>query len=237
MKLLDLKTVKNKENKGATERINRVEKLHLAETSAVKDLNQTRVAVKEEKMRLSKELIDHTAKTSEEKRKLTEEVSALEERKRDALKPIKVQREEADSRIKLADQKEAKVKKYELSLSEREDKLIERNDSLSISEQEVLDIKEDLDKRDADLKNEEESNKLSIRNCNKSWTKLHEETHYMNKYIERKDKLIADQEKANKDYSESLNKKEADLYALKIQLQDERGMLNRAWGELKGNNK
>ncbi len=59
----------------------------------------------------------------------------------------------------------------------------------------------------------------------------------MNKYIEKKEKLMANQEKSNKDYEESLNTKENKLYALKRQLQDERGMLNRAWGELKGNNK
>lgn len=234
MKLLDLKTTKKVEAKGVVERIERIDKLHVAETDQAKLLNQKKVFVGEEMERLDVELKEHETITAEKVKVLTLEVTSLESRKVDALKPIKEQKKEAENRILVAEGREETVSNREIAIGEKEEEVLERSDSLSNTEQELNERGITLDDREVNIKSQEELNKQSTGKLNQSWTDFHKEVHGANASLKVREDEVKHQIEANTSFAESLNKKEKDLYAIKIQLQDERGMLNRAWEELKG---
>lgn len=232
MKLLNLTTIKRKENKEAKERIDIITKLNKAETEQAQRLNAKREFVDREIKLLDLELEDHRVKVSEEKKNLTSEVLSLESRRSDAMKPINEHKKEAESKMQEALGKEKEIERREQKVTEQEEILLERIDSISNRDQEQNEREESLNTREVKIKSQEEANKQSTLKLNKEWAELHAKTHEINADIARREKQIIDGERANDAIRDSLNKKEEENRQYKRQLLDERQTLDRLWNEL-----
>lgn len=206
MKLLDLKTVKVEKAKGVIEQTDRIVKLRDAETTATKELNVTREFVEKEKQLLNDELSDHTKKVITKKNELTREVTTLESRRSDALKPITQQKKEADERILLADEKEKDIEIREKDLSEKNSELVDRIGILSDAEQDLIERKSDFNKREQKVKSQEEFNKESTKKLNNLWVKYHKKINESNIDLERREKEINDKIEVDKSLMSTIEK-------------------------------
>jgi uncharacterized phage infection (PIP) family protein YhgE len=210
MKLLDPEKVTAEKKKGEQEIAERIRKLNDEESASVKRLNEAHAKEESEKGRIAKDLIDHQRSTDLRKKELAQEVLALEERRKDALKPIHETQLEVEKRLKEVAEKENQLESDRIALAEARAELSERLEDVSDREAENSEKSRELDDREWMIKAEESKLAESAQSLAEKWSKYHKEIHEANASILQREKDVENGRKSNESVRQS-NAEESNL--------------------------
>lgn len=206
MKLLTPEQTKIEKTRADDERIDRINRLRNEEQELVRSLNQTREYVASEKQRLADELSEHALSVSLTKQELSQEVAALESRRKDALKPIHELRAEVEARSEQVDIREKELERREDAVREAKTTLAERVGVVEDREQECREREADLHKREIRILNEEHALKTSSQTLQEKWLDYHSTVNATIRDIAQEKLLVETARKANDDLHASILK-------------------------------
>ena len=236
MKLLEVEKVKEETKQSTQDRIKRVAKLNEEETIIVKRINELREQEKKAKQRFFEESEEGQPVLLVRKTVLSQEVDLLENRKKEALKPVdeiltktKVVYQENQETTKFLVERKNRLKDQEEQLLERVEKVVERE-----NEVELLEIK--LGAREKGIVAGENELKRSSKELAEKWVDYHNGVHSLNTKIEgveRREKEMEDGRRTNENFKINLDKKEKEQSEHDKQIADRYLTLGRAIGEAK----
>ena len=234
MQLLSAKTTKDNKAKSDADRINRIKRLNQEETEAVQRLNKIRVLEKEENERIAQGLQENKSVYEVKKTILIKEVESLEARKREAVKPVQDIEEKAQKVLNdnMAVSNDLKIRQEKVKQKEAD--VIERLENITDKEQELIEREGDINRRMIGVKAAEEEIKSSSEKLADKWVKFHEEVHIINADIERREKEVADQKKANEIYKQTLDAEKATFATERKAIKDGYDSLAKAREEILG---
>ncbi len=205
MKLLDPIQITAEKKKEKTDQHKRIVKLNIAENQAVKRFNIAVKHDKEKRALIDEEFTSYQAKIADLKGNLTKEVSSLETRKKNALKPITELRKEAEKIYSI----NVKEKEELVEVRESLDEEIER---LSVVAEDIIDKvgsledkKEDINKREVAIIGVEKTLKASTDRLSQNWKKHHNVVHEVNADLSRREKEIVHGKETNKNFKQELD--------------------------------
>ncbi len=228
MQLLSAEKVKDEKNEADDLKRRRIQKLNEEETEATSRLNQTRVFVEEKIDALNKELAEIERSTDARRKDLKTEINALEERKREASKPI-------EEREKLVAACEMECRHHEIKLDSKEADLKAQREALVEKLENTVDRSAEMDERDQklDLREkkiaevETELRESTIR-VQKEWSKFHAEVHAANESLTIREKDVVNGQKSNLDFKNELDAEKIRLENLDIAVRDKYKALEQA---------
>jgi len=197
MQLLEPQEVKQEYDQKTEEQAERVRKLRDAENLLVQNLNATREKVGSEIARLTKELEDFETKGKNHIHDLLLEVSSLENRKKEALKPIEAEQKQLDERKIDIDRGEKALVEAKVGLDAREFDLNDRRDDLDESETLVQEREDLVSLKESNLVKAEDRHKASEEALSKRWAEFHVEVARANTDLLRREKEVIDGRIAN----------------------------------------
>ena len=187
MKLLDPQEVKTAKDDAETARVERIQKMNDEESLIVKKLNLMRVEYETEGNKLIQGLADLKTEYTSKKQELEREVSSLETRKSEAMKPIDALNKEAENRNMASKAREEAVEIREKDLTEREEELVdkillvrEKDDSLQV-------VYQNLEKRKVHITDEETRLKESQGKLAEKWMEYHKEVNTTSSDLDRRE--------------------------------------------------
>lgn len=232
MKLLTAEQVKNKQQQLDEEQRMRIAKLRAEETAAVKRVNEALVMEREVKERIAKELEENKAELTVRKTVLLEEVASLEERKREALKPIRETQKEAE-RILAENVKEGEKLREKIGEFEgMKEVLSEKMEEIADIQAEIKQSIENLQVQEAGIAASKAELKKSTDRLAQEWVRFHKEVHTVNQGIIRRENEIEDGKRANLAFKESLDKVAEEQAQERRRLKDAYETLARAQKEI-----
>lgn len=203
-------TIKSSTVAQESEQRARVRDLSLEEERLIESVNILRVSETEEKARIETDMATFRKEQQEERTRLSLEVTTLESRRDDALKPIKAIRKEAEERNESSKAREEAVAKREEVIKGKEERTVEELQS-NIDFKQELDEREDaLKSRESHVKDEEERAKESGQGLATRWATFHETVHAKNKEFEDRESAVSAREQIATTRSLELDKREAD---------------------------
>lgn len=211
MQLLTPDDIKQQKIKGQDESRRRSIMLADEESKQAKLLNLTRQHADEQKKEIAEDLEKFKVEVGAEKAVLIAEVTDLEERKREALKPINEIQKEAENRLATAKEKEADLAKREAALATDREALAERIDAVVEREEENAQKADDLDRRASNLEKEEARAKESEIELSKKWVVYHETATKSSATLDKKAQELALRERAIEIRAEEQNARDRAL--------------------------
>ncbi len=233
MKLLSPKIVKDNKNQEISRSILRVqearkieEEIRLKMINAEADFKSMLAGQKE---RWAKEEENH----SKDVLKMQTEIKELEERRKSLLEPIEIVKNRADLALKEASEYLYRIKEKEVYNEELSDKLEEKLDELGDREEKIKKAEGRQSIERANIELQKDIIDKGIKDLNNKVIDFMSEKSKAYKDIdERKSALfLFDRTLTTKE--ENLKIKEKELIDYSVRLHDERGILDRAWAELK----
>ena len=233
MKLLSPKIVKDNKNQEISRSILRVqearkieEEIRLKMINAEADFKSMLAGQKE---RWAKEEENH----SKDVLKMQTEIKELEERRKSLLEPIEIVKNRADLALKEANEYLYRIKEREVYNEELSDKLEEKLDELGDREEKIKKAEGRQSIERANIELQKDIIDKGIKDLNNKVIDFMSEKSKAYKDIdERKSALfLFDRTLTTKE--ENLKIKEKELIDYSVRLHDERGILDRAWAELK----
>lgn len=154
MELLTKKVVKQKQDSQAIELSRTIGILKKEESSIIRRVNDLKQVEIEEREKVQVSLVEIKKESDKAKGEIKSEITnlelevvGLEERKKEALKPINDIKEEADARLKKAEEKEDYVERCYLVFNEFEEKLAERVETIEKTEKDNLEKTREANER------------------------------------------------------------------------------------------
>lgn len=233
MNLLDPNEIKEEKKGNAIASQKLISALSEEEAKINKDLNLLRENAKIEKEKIEAETTEFIQGQKTKKEDLLKEVTVLEARRSEALKPIEVVKTEANTTME-----EAKTALSRALAKEKEvDALHEENLDLA---DKLADKKDELAQRERDVESRENANireDLRLKDGNKKladkWVEFHTKVNLSNTNFENKEKRIAGTEKVLDIRKAELDKRDALQTEHKKQIRDKYQTLARAIEEAK----
>lgn len=220
MHILDQKQVAQQKDESDAQRQERTRSINEEETKAVKKLNETREYAERETARINSDLAKYEESSIAKITTLTQEVEALEARKKEALKPIHEARIEAENKLFQADKRTIELDAREAGLTEREQNLAERSEAIIDREAENTERSQKLDAQESGAKAEEARIKQSQDKLAVEWANFHQTVHAANNRLIEREKAIEDGRRANEIVMESNRIESARLVQERKAIQD-----------------
>jgi hypothetical protein len=202
---------------------------------ALKEFNAFKTDKEKEKRKIIEEFTAFCSDLQVRKLALENEVSSLEERKREALKPIADRTVELDKREEAVRIREATVLDGQLDLETRKELFLNENDDVEDKREQLIEWEGDLAERDKRLTAQEQTSKKLSQAMNQTFDALRAEIEAKRASLEKKEIELTQQAKANAVVQEGFEKQRTELDNYKRQLRDQARTLDRAWKELKIN--
>lgn len=220
MRILQATQIREKDDKKAIEVQSRITRLNEAESNATRSLNKAKEFSGENIELLNQQLEEHESMVRLKKIELSKEVAALEERKKEALAPIKEQVKEAEELLSKAKDKENQVDARDVKLRHESEQLVERTEQL-VSIREEIKIEEgEYEKRKIVVSKAEEVSEKSVKELNAKWVKFHDEVSSANSDLSRREKEVNYEHIANDAIRSRLEDKSKEQDKKEIELQD-----------------
>ena len=197
MNLLEPQKIEEDKKQNATDREVNINNLNIAESIAVKNFNEVKQTIEEDTKKIESDFKKFSESTQHKIDLLTKEVTAIEERKREALMPIKKLKLEAEDKMTEANEKAEENKKLGNELNEERSYITEKMaDAIDIKEDanEILAKAKHVEKKSGEATLEREK---SIKVLQKKWAKFHEDISKANNEISGREKKNRDDKKAN----------------------------------------
>lgn len=172
MQLLDAENVKKEKDEAEAKKRERIGKLHQEEAKSTKDLNSKREELKVETARINLELEERRDFADQERSRLSAEVNSLEQRKKDALKPIHDLQKEAERKL-------AVIAKRELDIAEEKKSIEEERSALSLKDSNLIEIEKHVKKIASEFADREK--------------RITQREHHVEIYMEVKERQVRDQ--------------------------------------------
>lgn len=233
MKLLSPQPSKNNKEAENIREILRTQDIQKASDKARKNLANAEADFKTSLSRFKEQWALEEETHSKRVSEMTKEVEILEEKKKQALIPIKIYEEEVKV---IAD--EVMKRGSELVLKEEEintlrEKLEDKLDSLGQREQDVALKEQKQALQQSSIESQSLSTVEGIKRLNEQIEAFIANKETREKELKDRETAIILQERTIDAEKESLKRKEKGLSEWAIRLSDERGILDRAWNELK----
>jgi len=220
MQLLSQKEKDNNKISNERETKDRIRKLGNEEVKAVNTFNELKIELEKKTSKIRTDFDSFEKDVTTKKRKLDNEVTRLENRRTEALKPIKAEQELINKRNIELDSKEEDLKQGLLELEN------DKQDALDMKE-EYIDRKQVLDERESSLNKrergiivtEEKLRTMSMDLITKQTVLANDVTTFNVDYM-NKSKELNKIDKENKEKSDILQKKEKELNDKEILLKD-----------------
>lgn len=221
--------------KGAEEEIKkRISALVKEELRLTNELNVTREKYKEAQENILKEFRSLSGEMEEKKSSLLKEVSALETRRRDALRPVEEVLEEANKILEVNKKAGIDLFNQENRLKEREQKVADRIEKLDEKEDELTERERTVSEREKKVLEEEEKLKESSQKLAKDWVIYHGAVEKTNADFVERERKIEGEKLAIEARSKTLDQKEKEQVEHDRQIQDRYATLARAQQEILG---
>lgn len=233
MKLLEAGEVKKNEKVFETSQRERVKKLNAEESILTRRLNDTKEKTELGIKKLETELTQFEKSTEEKKKTLTLEISSLESRKKEALKPIHDTKNEAEKLLKSAKAKEIELERDRKALNEAQEDLLDRLEHIADTEGEIANENIEIENKKKLVESAELKLKKSQIALSEAWAKYHLEVGIVNKDLVRREKEVEDGKKANEIIREQQEKRAKEQDEHDRQIADRYGTLGRAIEEAK----
>ena len=228
MRLLDAEIIKEQEDKSVEEKRLRVAKLREEENNTVKRINKLLKEEEEIKKRLIDKREEDQASLQVRKTVLFLEVNALEERKRDALKPIGDLKVEFEKSLKENIANNDILKKKISEFAAKEDGLKDRMEIWNDRDQLLDERDEDLNRRELRTKKAEEEIDRQAKELGKKWVQYHEAVSALNTAQSLKAKEVEALAASNANFKKSLDEEKARLVQEDLAIKDKYVALQRA---------
>ena len=220
MQLLSQKEKDNNKISNERETKDRIRKLGNEEVKAVNTFNELKIELEKKTSKIRTDFDSFEKDVTTKKRKLDNEVTRLENRRTEALKPIKTEQELINKRNIELDSKEEDLKQGLLELEN------DKQDALDMKE-EYIDRKQVLDEKESSLNKrergiivtEEKLRTMSMDLITKQTVLANDVTTFNVDYM-NKSKELNKIDKENKEKSDILQKKEKELNDKEILLKD-----------------
>ena len=237
MKLLTQEIIKNDTETRIEESQSRISDAAIEETFIMKKLNDTRELYAKETARLDLEIEAKRKELQEIIDYLKGEITELESRKIEALKPIEKLESEVQNRLELVKNREYIITIEEGNIIKKEEEIIDRAEALDDYKTTLDELQCSLADRAETIKSEELVLKtLNQELANKLVTYNNTvDTH--NKTIREKQNIVAERESICAVRETEFSIKEKNLKDREILLSDRRGAFERAWQELEDKKK
>ena len=195
MKLLNQSKVESEKKSGLEKQVNRVKKLNQAELEAVM---RTNLALNQHKEKMS--LIEEELETARQESKqvidgLKNEIQVLEIRRKQAMKPVKELREQAQGELRQAEEKSEQVRQDAELIQTMFEEVMEAMLDLSMEKESLKEKEEHLKRREQILEAAEANMAESAKTIADKWAELHKATHRFNSLSKEEWKTVK-QEKA-----------------------------------------
>ncbi len=231
MKLFSRKETKNIRKKIDFDAMNKTKKIVGYLNVEIKKMNKLNSEKEEKKREIEQEFLNFSEEVKRKRTKLEREVSSLESRRKDALKPIKALKLEAENRLKGIERQEETLEEERTELDNTRKQLVDKKEDL-------LDRKQLLDEREKAIVPKEQSNSLRAEFLKKSEDKLAEKWNDFNKkstnknsgFILRENRVSA-REKALVIKKESLDNQEKELRKERLHIHSQQQTLKLAFDE------
>ncbi len=212
--LLTPETVKNDPTRQEQEQRRRIRDLSTEEDRLVKSINSLRTEEKDETERIEKGMAEFRAEQKTVRDSLSKEVTSLERRREEAMKPIVVVQQEADERNQKSKDREEAVSAREIAQDTAEknfkEYVVETKEKLHDKEQLLAERSDDLDDRENAVKAEEARSKESASGLADRWVKFHETVKLKDEELTNRESQVSAGERANVIRSQELDK--LDIY-------------------------
>jgi len=205
----------------------RIDKINSEESEAVKRLNEILDRERKENERLKNSTTANKAKLSVQIEVLLKEVQSLEERKKEALKPIESRLEEVLQKEEQNRKTHSLLKEKSISLNNKEYELNDRLGLILDREQELDELSINLKNREIGIKNAEEEIKNQTSRLAEKWVTYHTSVHAFNENIKLREQQVQDAIRANEIVRESLDKRALEQKDLDRQIKDRYQTLER----------
>jgi len=190
MKLLDPTQVAEKKEKQNDDQLKRIVQLNEAENQAVARMNKAIKEDEEKRATIEVELGVFKAIAADVRANLQKEVSTLEKRKVDALKPIKQLKKEAEIIYKQNVDEQGNLASKRESLEQEQERLSIIAEDLADKASIVEDMKEPLQKREAKVGEAEKVLKTSTDRLSQAWKDHHAKVHEVNADLQQRDQVL-----------------------------------------------
>lgn len=234
MQLLSPENVIGQKARTEGEAKERIRRLREEEAAANLALSQARATLAADTENIAREFAVFEGNMINRREKLTREVTNLEMRRSEAMKPIEEIREAADKRMKDAEKFEDELESDLIALKEREADIVERLIDVKAKEDELEMTIEVLQTREKRLLSEEARVKESLDELAKKWTEYHEAVHESNADLAHREKLVEHDKAVTRQFKYTLDEKAKELDQRKIAIQDGYESLQRARKEILG---
>lgn len=210
--LLTPETVKNDSQKQEQEQRVRIRDLSIEEDRLIKSINTMREEERSEKERIETGMVQFRAEAKAERDRLSADVTSLESRREEAMKPIQEIRNEAMEKNARAGEREESVAKRDEALTKAEKEfhefVVEKTEKIRDTEQIHAEREEDLDKRQNRIQAEEDRLKESSTGLAQRWVDFHKAVDAKNAELTSRESAVSAGEQANRIRSAELDKAE-----------------------------
>lgn len=162
-----------------------------------------------------------------------DKVVALEQRREIALKPVKELIKKAEIQLEKNKAEAQNLKAELIALEKKKAEIYGYADRIQNREHEVKKIEEEIKIKEQKSRDEAEHIADSLVDLNNKWVEFHTAVAQTNQVLMDKEIRLNQGVKANEITKQSLDREKQRLESYKTQLLDERGVLDRAWDELK----
>jgi hypothetical protein len=198
------------------------------EGTLINRVNDLRDIEKREKARISAEITQAQAEADLKIGSLKTEVSGLEARRAQALKPVQELVNQAQEKLDKVLVREAACDEREKNLVERERSVVERAEQQIDLQEDLVERKEDLDSREKGIASEEARLKTSEEALAAKWTDFHETAYAKKTEIESRESAVLTAEKSNDVVRQSLDTQREDQDRRERELRDRYRTLEQA---------
>lgn len=222
--LLTPEAVKTGSSRQETEQRNRVRDLSNEENRLIGSVNILRTNEAEERERIEGDMAKFRAEQRTERDRLSNEVTTLESRRTEAMKPIEQVQKETDERNAASLSRETAVATREDAADSREKSLGERETEFletSADRQQVVGEREKaLDDREERVRQEEAISKESLDGLNLRWADFHKLVAETDRDLVRRENAAVAAEQANVARAGELDKRELDYQSKDREIAD-----------------
>lgn len=206
MDILDPKNVKKESSETAEQSRQRTFDAAAEESRIIKRLNLTRQESEKEKEKIRVET-DAYVKKMEAKREVVRlEVSTLESKRKEAMRPVSELHDEAKERIVAVEIREKELTKKEDIVKAERAILIDRLEGVNDANAEVNARKVTLDKREENIKKEESALKKTSKELAEKWVQYYRDVAKANDEMVRRERIVKDMTKSNEGERSQLDK-------------------------------
>lgn len=185
-----------------------------------RDLNQAKENDTAERARIKTQFEVFESEIIQRRAELLREVSTLETRRADALKPIENIQGEAEALLEKNKKDEALIRERERALSEKENEVIERLERVSDSEQEIVERQEALKHDETIMASERLRLRDSHRALSDRWTEYHAQVHKTNIAITQAQRDVEVGRIANESRNNTLDEFDKELRSIEVRVKE-----------------